>query len=215
MKYYLSCVKFLPLMQHILIPCTQLKPMTIALFQYSLSSRGQILATLRAAILFLCVLLVNSVSAAEWNIISHSDTDSNITTSVAIIENESGYTLEIYKDSVDAVRARFTLAKGLIRFPDNFCPTFQIDSGQPKTRSINDAPCLSDRTWAEFILGFVENGRISSSAITGLMNGVGLRFRFLLENGDYRETLFSLRGSKRAMSTAIGVNISVSTLNSN
>ncbi len=189
--------------------------MTIALIQYSLSSRGNILPILLFAILFLCVLLVKPANAAEWNIIMHSDMDSNTTTSVAIIENESGYTLEIYKDSVDAVRARFTLAEGLIRFPDNFCPTFQIDSGQPKNRSINDAPCLSDKTWAEFILGYVENEQVSSSTVAGLMNGVGLRFRFLLENGDYRETLFSLRGSKRAMSTALGVNIGVSTLNSN
>ncbi|NKB37166.1 MAG: hypothetical protein GKR93_08325 [Gammaproteobacteria bacterium] len=164
--------------------------------------------------LSLCLTIACAVvSAAEWNTITHSDMDSNTTTSVAIIENDDGYTLEVYKDSVNAVRARFTLAKELISFPKNFCPTFQIDNGQPKNRSINDAPCLADKTWAEFILGYIESGQVTSSAIAGIMNGVSLKLRFMLENGDYRETLFSLRGSKRAMSAALGAGISVSPIN--
>lgn len=149
-------------------------------------------------------LVCSPGSAAEWNIITHSDMDSNVTTSVAVVKNEQGYALEIYKDSVDAVRARFTLAQGLLRFPENFCPTFQIDKGPARNRSVNDAPCLSANNWSEFILGYVVEGSIESKTISGLMNGVGLRFRFMLENGDYRETLFSLIGSKRAMSTALG-----------
>jgi hypothetical protein len=165
--------------------------------------------------LFACLFVLSplSASAAEWNIIKHNDMDTNTITSIAIIKNENGETLEIYKDSVDAVRARFTLSRNLIQFPDNFCPTFQIDRGEPTNRSVNDAPCLSAKTWAEFILGYVKNGNISSSAVVGLMNGVGLRFRFRLENGDYHETLFSLRGSKRAMSAALGNGVSVTPLN--
>ena len=146
-------------------------------------------------------------SAADWNIVTHSDMDTNVTTSVAIVENDEGYSLEIYKDSVDAVRARFSMAQGLLRFPENFCPTFQIDKGTARNRSINDAPCLSGNNWSEFILGYVVNGAVESKAISGLMNGVGLRFRFRLENGDYRETLFSLTGSKRAISTALGTGV--------
>ena len=159
-------------------------------------------------VLFLVLgLIVFPSSAADWNIVTHSDLDTNVITSVAIVENDQGYSLEIYKDSVDAVRARFTIAPGLLRFPENFCPTFQIDRGVARNRSINDAPCLSGNNWSEFILGYVVNGAVQSRAISGLMNGVGLRFRFRLENGDYRETVFSLTGSKRAISTALGTGI--------
>ena len=176
------------------------------------SAQGWVLRSL----IFLCVSAAASIGqAAEWNTITHSDMDSNTTTSVAIIKNDDGYSLEVYKDSVDAVRARFTLAKELISIPVNFCPTFQIDNGQPTNRSVNDAPCLSDKTWAEFILGYIENGQVNSSAIAGIMNGVTLKLRFMLENGDYRETLFSLRGSKRAMISALGANISVSSITQN
>ena len=178
--------------------------MIIALNQSPFICKGKDLSPFLAVVLCFSSLAFTSASAAEWNIITHNDMDSNTSTSVAIIKNESDYTLEIYKDSVDAVRARFTLSRSLIRFPNDFCPTFQIDSGEPKNRSINDAPCLSGEIWAEFILGYVENGQIKSSAVVGLMNGIAIRFRFLLDNGDYRETLFSLRGSKRAMSAALG-----------
>ena len=168
---------------------------------------------LKASLSLCLVFSAATIKAAEWNTITHSDMDSNTMTSVAIIENDDGYTLEVYKDSVNAVRARFTLAKELISLPANFCPTFQIDSGPAKNRSVNDAPCLTDKTWAEFILGYIENGQVTSSAIAGIMNGVTLKLRFMLENGDYRETLFSLRGSKRAMSAALGAGVSVSSIN--
>ena len=187
--------------------------MIIAFIKISYACKNKALRTLRLLLSCYLVFSLAPVSAAEWNIIMHNDMDTNTITSVAIIKNETGYTLEIYKDSVNAVRARFTLSRDLIRFPDDFCPTFQIDSGEPTNTSVNDAPCLSGDIWAEFILGYVEHGSISSSAVVGLMNGVGLRFRFLLQNGDYRETLFSLRGSKRAMSAALGDGISVAPLN--
>lgn len=174
--------------------------------------------TLSSKPLWLAVLLLLSgtpVNANEWNIITHNDMDSNTTTSIAIIENDKGYTLEIYKDSVGAIRARFTLTQNLVRWPDDFCPTFQIDNGPARNRSINDAPCLSANTWAEFVLGYESNGHVSSRAIVGLMNGVNISFRYLLDRGYYHETRFSLRGSKRAMSAALGAGVTVSSTGPN
>ena len=157
----------------------------------------------------LCLLLMSLPTRAEWQTITHNDLDNNTLTSVAIVKNQDSYTFEIYRDSVDAIRARFTLSDNLLSFPGNFCPTFQIDAGIPRNDSINNAPCLSGATWAEFILGYVENDLLESSTVTGLMNGVNLKFRFMLANGDYRETLFSLVGSKRAVTAALGEDIIV------
>ena len=188
--------------------------MRIALNHHPFPDKGRARITLLFLFLTCFAFFSTNTLAAEWNIITHNDMDSNTVTSVAIIKNESDHTLEIYRDSVDAVRARFTLNQGLIRFPDSFCPTFQIDSSPPTNRSLNDALCLSGATWAEFILGYVVDGQINSGAVAGLMNGVGLNFRFLLENGDYRQTLFSLSGSKRAMSAALGDGVGVTNVNS-
>ena len=155
------------------------------------------------------LLLLPFSSLAEWNVITHKDTDSNEETNIAYSINESGYSLEIYRDSVDAIRSRFTLTKGLLAFADKSCPTYQIDRGTPKNRSINDAPCLAGKQWAEFILGYIEVDEIASSALLSLMNGITITFRFQLANGDYRETGFSLQGSKRAMTIAFGHDIRI------
>ena len=156
-----------------------------------------------------CLILSPSTFAAEWNVSTHQDENVDKITSVAYTLNESGYTLEIYRDSVNAIRNRFTMTKGLLRLSDKTCPTYQIDRGPPKNRSINDAPCISSNQWAEYIMGYVNNDVIASSLLMALMNGVTITYRFRLASGDYREAKFSLLGSKRALTTALGDNITV------
>jgi len=156
-----------------------------------------------------CLIFSPSTFAAEWNVSTHQDENVEKVTSVAYTLNESGYTLEIYRDSVNAIRSRFTMTKGLLSLSDKTCPTYQIDRGPPKNRSINDAPCISSNQWAEYIMGYVNNDVIASSLLMALMNGVTITYRFRLASGDYREAKFSLLGSKRAMTAALGDNITV------
>ncbi|OGT35880.1 MAG: hypothetical protein A2W28_08105 [Gammaproteobacteria bacterium RBG_16_51_14] len=145
-----------------------------------------------------------AIAAAAWQIVTHTDTDTNTDMRVAYIENKSGYTLEIYRDAVGAVRSRFTLMPGLSRLANHNCPTYQIDKRQPQNRSINDAPCIPESNWAEFILGYIENNEVTSVKLHELMNGTLVTYRFALENGGYRETNFSLVGSKKAFTAALG-----------
>ena len=147
---------------------------------------------------------------AEWTVETHSsDENTGITVPVAYTKNQDGYSLEIYQDSVNAVRGRFTLP-GLLRFMDKSCPTYQIDRNVPVNRSINEALCLSGGNWAEFILGYNTNQHITSPSLLSIMNGITITVRFKLENGDYRDTTFSLDGSKRAMITIFGGDVTVS-----
>lgn len=150
------------------------------------------------------------VAVAQWNIVTHQETGAVGETKIARVTNTDGYSLEIYRDSADAIRSRLTMANGLLNLADKSCPTFQIDKGMPQNRSINDAPCLSSSQWAEFILGYVEDGKVESSTLLGLMNGINITFRFVLKNGDYRQTSFSLSGSMRAMQTAFGRELVIS-----
>lgn len=165
----------------------------------------------RSALIVAWLILASAAvnARAEWTVANLSDIDQKQETLVAYTKNDQGYTLEIYRDSVNAVRGRFTLAGGLLRFAERTCPTYQIDRGAPINRSINDATCLSSGGWAEFILGYIENNRIASSSLLSIMNGINIVFRFRLENGDYRTTGFSLDGSKRALTTVLGENVAV------
>ena len=165
--------------------------------------------SLRTVILLICCTLLPANVPAEWRVLNHGDQDIDSVASIAYSLNESGYTFQIYRDSRNAIRSRFTLSKGLLEFSDGSCPTYQIDRGTPSNRSVNDADCLLEKNWAEFILGHVDGSNISSSTLLALMNGIAINFRFRLSSGDYRETKFSLQGSKRAMMATFGEDIQV------
>jgi hypothetical protein len=160
-----------------------------------------------------CLIVVLAYSPptvlAQWTVNSSISSDTGIQTPVAYTSNADGYTLEIYKDPVSAIRSRFTLNNSLTGFKERTCPTYQIDQGAPNNLSIDGAVCQSGERWAEFVLGRIEGDYIISAPLLSVMNGNILTFRFQLESGDFRETNISLSGSKRSMTTVIGETISV------
>lgn len=158
----------------------------------------------------LILLLFPTVALAQWDVITHTDTNSNSETQVAYTKNEEGYSLEIYRDNVGAIRSRFSLNAALDMFAKRSCPTYEIDSRLLDNRSINDAPCITDLAWSEFVLGYVENNNVTSGRLNALMNGETITFRFMLDNGAYKETKFSLAGSKRATLAVIGNQVTIS-----
>jgi len=164
--------------------------------------------------LFMLVVIMIYLSCptttfAQWTVNSNIKNETGIQTSVAYTSNDEGYTLEIYKDSSSAIRSRFTLNDKLVKFKDDNCPTYQVDQGTPANLSVNGAPCLSNGSWAEYILGNIDGEKITSATLLSIMNGITMTFRFQLENGDYRETAISLSGSKRSMTMVIGETIIV------
>jgi len=166
-----------------------------------------------AILIQVCIILaaVSAPASAQWSTIAHKDgSNGSSGTMVAYTINKEGYSLEIYIDNVKAVRGRFSLPEGMLAFPDKFCPSYQIDRGNPVNRSMNDALCISTNQWVEYIIGHADEKKISSSTLLALMNGNSITFLFELSNNDYRQTSFSLQGSKRAMTAAFGENVSVS-----
>jgi len=162
-----------------------------------------------APVFGLILFLIPSLAMVEWEVITLSDSNSDTTTQVAYTKNEDGYSLEIYKDSVGAIHSRFSLNTALDRFAKRTCPSYQIDLRLLDNRSINDAPCLTDLGWSEFILGYIANNNVTSVRLNALMNGSTITFRFMLENGSYEETQFSLAGSKRATLSALGSDVTI------
>lgn len=161
------------------------------------------------ACLALTFLFTPHLVSAEWVVITHTDTNNNTETQVAYSQNEEGYSLEIYKDSVGAIRSRFSLNSALDTFAKRSCPTYQIDSRMLDNRSVNDAPCLTDLAWSEFVLGYISSAIVNSERLNALMNGSKVTYRFMLDNGSYKETQFSLAGSKRATLSVLGTNITI------
>ena len=155
------------------------------------------------------LLLLPAIAMAQWTVVNNQTTESGPQTRVAQTINTAGYTLEIYRDAGDTIRSRLTLTPGLLKLAEKSCPTFQIDKGKPRNRSINDAPCITRSQWAEFMLGQIKDGKIESSLLVSMMNGINISYRFMLADGDYRETQFSLVGSKWTMQSVFGQNVAV------
>ena len=169
----------------------------------------------RKLILFLILLNVSLPAQlqaqTQWNIMSHTDTDSGLQTLVATIENEEGYKLEIYRDANDVIRSRFNIRNSYDLIAVKQCPTSQVDERVLSNRSINDAPCISQPRWAEYVIGYITDDKVLSLPLHNLMNGNLIYFRFLLKNGSNAETSFSLYGSKDILNTELGRNLVVTT----
>lgn len=150
------------------------------------------------------LVLIPNAAWAEWSVVVHTDVDSATETRVAYTENTDGYSLEVYLDTNGAIRSRFSMNKVHKRLSQELCPTYQIDDRLLSNVSINEARCLSDRKWSEFVLGYVKDSSVESRVLSAMKNGLTITYRFALETGGYDETTFSLSGSSRALTVALG-----------
>ena len=147
---------------------------------------------------------------AAWTVVTYADEEAGTETRVARIENRDGYSLEIYRDANDVIRTRFNM-NPLVRLGEESCPTFQVDGRQAGNRSINDAPCIMQGNWAEYVLGYITDDKVASTEMHNLMNGNNITYRFILQESGYDETTFSLAGSKRILQEVLGKNLVVTT----
>lgn len=162
---------------------------------------------------FPLVLTVFQPAWAEWDIVNHTNIDNNQQTRVAYTENNDGYSLEIYRDGNGAVRSRFSMNNNQNRLDGKLCPTYQVDRRPMQSRSINDAPCIAHQKWAEFVLGYIVDRKVTSTLLHNIMNGNRITYRFALGTHGYAETMFSLMGSKRTLIEALGTDVTVLTDN--
>jgi len=191
-----------------------IKEINININVYSISISCYIIGQMRRNIiltLFLLSISVQGQARAQWNIVSHTDTDSGYQTRIATIENNDGNKLEIYRDVNDVVRLRFNIRNSFELLARKQCPTFQVDKRQLSNRSVNDALCLSQPRWAEYVIGYITDKKVLSQPLHNLMNGNVIYFRFLMNNENYTETSFPLSGSKAILNAALGKDLVVTT----
>lgn len=162
----------------------------------------------RAAVA-VALLFLPLTAPAQWAVVNQRLEGTQSEAIIARVRNDAGQTLELYRDGVGAIRARFTLSAGLTSLAQGQCPTLQVDRWAPMNRSANDAACLTTNRWAEYVIGHVVEQKVQSERLVQIMNGTALTFRFRLDGGDYRDAEFSLAGSKRSLSAAVGTNVAV------
>ncbi len=159
-------------------------------------------STIRLAtgILFAAVLFAQP-AIAQWRVAQETPAGTDNRIDIAIVENDSGHSLRLFSDETQNVRATFTIRGGFDTIDPSVCPTYRVDKRVPERVTFEEGRCRILPKQAEFTLGKTGQGR--NRKLHRIMNGGSIIFRYRLGGGNYRETRFTLRGSKYALTTAV------------
>lgn len=156
-------------------------------------------------VLFLLLSLA-TCAQAQWETVPEPNRDGAIH---AFVRNATGAALTVYRDREDRVIATLTLGRGFDEFREDACPSFVVDQ-EPPVNLAREAPaCTVNGAQARFHFGRVDGGSLISPLVLQLMNGRELTLRYPLKERGYRESRFLLRGSKQALSEALGPGVRV------
>jgi hypothetical protein len=140
---------------------------------------------------------------AQWRVAQETPNGSSKRINIAMVENDSGHSLRLYHDDTQTVRGLFTIRGGYDTMDPGGCPTYRVDEREPKRVTFDKQRCRIVLKQAEFTLGKSGYGR--NRQLHRIMNGNTLVFRYRLGGGNYRETEFTLKGSKYALTTAVQI----------
>ncbi len=154
-----------------------------------------------AAGIFFAIVLLARPAVAQWRVAQATPAGTDNRIDIAIVENDSGHSLRLFSDEMQNVRATFTIRGGFDTMDPGVCPTYRIDERVPERVTFEEGRCRILSKQAEFTLGKTGQGR--NRKLRRIMNGDSIVFRYRLGGGNYRETKFTLRGSKHALTTAV------------
>ena len=155
------------------------------------------------------LVLVSANAPAQWNVVEETVPESDEPLTLAMVANDSGHSLRIYVDSDNRVRGIFQIRDGFDTIAESSCPTYRIDHWQPAVLTSGEDWCRLEPKRAYFTLGILDGETIRSTPLIHLMNGTFIMFRYHLASLGYRETRFTLSGSKQALYDALGGNVTV------
>ncbi len=160
------------------------------------------MSTIRPAawIIFAAVLLARP-AIAQWRVAQATLAGTDYRINIAIVENESGHSLRMFSDETQNVRATFTIRGGFDTIDPGVCPTYRVDKRELERVTFEEGRCRILPKQAEFTLG--KTGQGDNRKLRRIMNGGSIIFRYRLGGGNYRETRFTLHGSKYALTTAV------------
>lgn len=154
-----------------------------------------------ALVLATCLAAPASAAAAPWRFLEGDGAR-------ARIDNAQGDHLDVYRSADGRVIAELVIA-GPSNFTQATCPTLQIDDQQPLFHFTDPQSCSIEAMKARFELARITAQRIESALLYQLMNGTQVALRYPTTDRTYRETVFSLERSKKALLQALGRDLDV------
>jgi len=160
-----------------------------------------------AALLLMLALGSNQSLAAAWRVVPAGAPSQTART---LVESVRGDRLAIYRDADGQVFAEFEAA-GPSPFARTACPTVQVDDHTPPFTFDAGVTCTVAANLARFELARITGTRLESALLYYLMNGNAVAFRYTTGDRAYREAVFPLTQSKRALLRVLGRNLDVQT----
>ena len=146
----------------------------------------------------------------EWRNVVEPPIEGAAPLTMAMVANQAGDSLKIFKDENDIIHGIFTLGDEMESLEERACPTVRVDQLPPHPLLQLSGPCdREDSHHVRFTLGVVNEGQIQSTMLWQLINGGGFRVWYQLKERGYGEALFSLRRSMNALVGALGTEVEV------
>jgi hypothetical protein len=162
------------------------------------------MSTIRVATgIFFAGMLLAGPAFAQWRVTQEKPAGIGKSINVAMVENDSGHRLRLFNGEAQNMRGIFTIGDGFDTIDPGVCPTYRVDNREPRRVIFEEGRCRILPKQAEFTLGKTGQGR--NRQLHRIMNGGSIIFRYRLAGGHYRETTFTLRGSKYALTIAAEV----------
>ena len=105
------------------------------------------------ALLAVLLCVVAPQTLAQWEVVRESLPDSDGEVPVAIVRNEDGHALKIYKAGDGSVRGIFSLGDGYGVLAAQTCPSYFVDDHKPQAVRFGEERCRMERSSAYFTLG--------------------------------------------------------------
>ena len=147
---------------------------------------------------------------SEWQSVVEPPGEGAPPLTMALVSNQNGDSIRIYKDENDIVRGIFALGDESAQFEPGSCPTVRIDQLPPHALIHLGGPCeLANSRKVRFTLGVINGDQVQSTILWQLINGGGFRVWYQVKDRGYREAKFSLRRSMNALVGTLGTEIDV------
>ncbi len=163
-----------------------------------------------AAVLAAPAAILAQNGTSEWQSVVEPPSEGAEPLTMALVSNQNGDTIRIYKDQNEIVRGIFSLGDQSLAFEDGSCPTVRVDRLPPHPLVHLGGPCeLENPHHVRFTLGVINQDQVQSTMLWQLINGGGFRVWYQVKDKGYRETKFSLRRSMNALVSTLGAQVDV------
>jgi hypothetical protein len=169
---------------------------------------------MRVLAIFIPLLCAATNSHAAWQVTTTKDAMTDETKKSAVVLNDEGHSLSIYRLANGAVFANFSLAsKSFDQLAPEKPPMFRVDKNEPHDlmaqkrlqELVGVQPLSSEPKWINFPIWHGKEAEGRSAVLNELMQGTSVVFRYYIFTGGYKETTFSLTGAGPAIADALGI----------